>query len=235
MNERAKLKSILSIQTALWAAMALALLGSLRHVAATFASIDGNSLWGWGQAIAVDVGLVALALGITQYRRLKRKTWLLWFGVAVFTIISVYANACYGIQHDWQLPDTVLTTAPFLAQVPDWLLAIKVLVLAAPLPILVLYLAEIIGGDVSHAIKEAERADERDKNRQIRELRQQMADMQAQLSSKELTLTDKLRQWLDEHEGGAGWTQQQIADEVGCARSLVGQVMGDRKGLRIAK
>lgn len=230
-----RLRRLISIQTMLWAAMGLALLGSLRHVAWTFASIDGNALWGWAQAIAIDAGLVAIALGITQYRRLKRDTRLLWVGVFVFTVISVYANACYGIQHDWQLPDTVLATAPFLAQVPDWLLAVKVLVLAAPLPILALYLAEIVGSDVSHQLREAQRAEERDKNREIRELRQQlaeaqrrMADMEAQAAAREASPRERFEQWLAENAPEA-YTQQQIADMFGVSRQTVGEWLRKRE------
>lgn len=232
---------MISIQTMLWTAMALALLGSLRHVAWTFASIDGNVAWGWAQAIAIDAGLVAIALGITQYRRLKRDTRLLWLGVVVFTAISVYANACYGVEHDWQLPDRVLASAPILAQVPDWLRAVKVLVLAAPLPLLVLYLAEIVGSDVSHQLREAQRAEERDKARETRELRQQLVaseqrirELEQRLNERELLPRERFEQWLTENSP-EDYTQAQLAEMFGVSRQAVGEWLRRRARLEVVK
>ena len=62
-------KNFFSISTLLWLALVLALAGSLRHVAHTFTSIDDNTVWGLIQAVAIDTGLFALALGITQRSR----------------------------------------------------------------------------------------------------------------------------------------------------------------------
>ena len=61
---RNELRKLTPVQVFLWIALVLALAGSLRHVAHTFASIDSNSTWGWIQAVAVDIGLFALALAI---------------------------------------------------------------------------------------------------------------------------------------------------------------------------
>jgi len=129
----------------LWLALLLALAGSLYHVAATFASVDGGQRLGWLQAVAIDVGLFALAFAITQRKRAKRPAKLLWLGVVVFSVISIYANLAYALQS---------VGDPFYARVA----ALRPYVLAAALPILVLYLAEIVGDDTSHAIKQAERA-----------------------------------------------------------------------------
>lgn len=242
MTKSPDIKRFFSVHALLWLAMALALLGSLRHVAATFASIDGNIWWGWGQALAVDAGLVALALAISQRRRAKRDTTVLWVGVGVFSAVSVYANLSYGLTHIVEIPPIALASLPLLADIPGYIVAAKPYIMAAPLPLLALYLAEIVGSDVSHAIKEAERAENKDKSMEIKELKRQLSDAQEAIESlrastagRDMTLTDRLRQWLDNHDGGSGWTQEQIAQEIGCARSLVGQVLAERKGLRIAK
>lgn len=138
-------KNFFSISTLLWLALALALAGSLRHVAHTFTSIDDNATWGLVQAVAIDTGLFALALGITQRRRLNRPSRWLWAGVVLFTGISVYANLAYGL-------------AFTLDSLPVWVTSSKPYVLAGALPLLVLYLAEIVGSDLSYAVKVAEQA-----------------------------------------------------------------------------
>ena len=138
------IKERLNVQTLLWLALALALAGSLRHVAHTFTSIDGDNVWGLVQAVAIDAGLFALALGITQRRRVNRPSRWLWAGVAIFTGISVYANLAYGLTFT-------------LDALPGWVTDSKPYVLAGALPILVLYLAEIVGSDLSYAVKEAQK------------------------------------------------------------------------------
>lgn len=133
----------LNIQTLLWVALILALAGSLRHVAHVFSSIDGSINWGWVQALAVDVGLLALALGIMQRRRTKTTTWPLWLGVLLFSFISIYANLSYGLE--------------FSGAMPQWVISVKPYIMAATLPVLVLYLSEIVGSDFNQALRTAER------------------------------------------------------------------------------
>ena len=139
-----KTKNLFNIQSLLWLALVLALAGSLRHVAHTFTSIDGDKAWGLIQAVAIDVGLFALALGITQRRRVNRPARWLWVGVVIFTGISVYANLAYGLTFT-------------LDTLPVWVIVSKPYVLAGALPILVLYLAEIVGSDLSYAVQAAEK------------------------------------------------------------------------------
>ena len=93
-------KKLFSIQSLLWLALVLALVGSLRHVAWGFASLESGDLAaGYVQAIAVDLGSLALALGIQQRKRQKRATWVLWAGVAMFSAVSTYANLLHGLTH----------------------------------------------------------------------------------------------------------------------------------------
>lgn len=53
-----------TVQNLLWLALTLALLGSLRHLAEMFASIDGNHIYGYLSAIAVDAGLFSLSYSL---------------------------------------------------------------------------------------------------------------------------------------------------------------------------
>lgn len=148
------MKRFINIQSLLWLALGLALAGSLRHVAHVFYTIDKNIGWGWVQAVAVDSGLLAIALGIMQRRRMGRSVWPLWLGIAMFSVISVYANLAYGLE--------------FSAVVPGWIQSSKPYVMAATLPILVLYLAEIVGSDSNHQYTEAERARKIEERKQSR-------------------------------------------------------------------
>lgn len=135
---------IFNTQTLLWFSLVLALSGSLRHVAAMFAAIDGNTAFGWLQALAIDAGLFALAYGIKSRKVAKRTTKPLWFGVILFSAISIYGNLAYGL----------LATS---GNLPGWILASRPYVLAASLPVLVLYLAELLSDDRQHAAQVAEK------------------------------------------------------------------------------
>ena len=68
----------------------------------------------------------------------------LWFGVGVFTGISVYGNLAYGL---------FASSGNF----PSWVVATKPFILAGSLPILVLFLSELLSDDRQHAAKEAEK------------------------------------------------------------------------------
>jgi hypothetical protein len=135
---------IFDVQNLLWLALALALAGSLKHLAAIFANVDGNISMGWLQAVAIDAGLFALAYSIRLRKVAKRSTKILWFGVAMFTTISIYGNLSYGL----------LATGGSL---PGWIVATKPYILAGSLPILVLFLSELLSDDRQHAAKEAEK------------------------------------------------------------------------------
>jgi MFS family permease len=132
----------------LWLALLLALVGSLRHVAWGFATLErGDAIAGYVQAIAVDIGLFAIALGIQQRRRQRRSTLVLWVGALGFAAISTYANLLHGLawQTDIGLPEW------------RWLVALRPFLLSGVLPILVLYLTEIAGDDANYAMREAEK------------------------------------------------------------------------------
>lgn len=140
------------IQFAMWTALVLALLGSLQHVAWGFASLeDGNVYLGYVQAVAVDVGLFALTFGIQQRKRQKRSTRVLWFGVIVFGGISFYANLLHGLVYASDLGLSGL----------NWLVSARPVLLSAALPLLVLYLSEVVSEDVQHAAKVADRKNKR--------------------------------------------------------------------------
>lgn len=140
---------VTNIQALLWLALALALAGSLKHLAAIFASVDGNIWFGWLQAVAVDVGLFALAYSIKVRKSARRTTRPLWAGVLLFTGISVYGNLAYGVL---SIEGTLW----------PWLEWPRPFVLAGTLPILVLFLAELISDDRQHAEAQAKRAAKRE-------------------------------------------------------------------------
>ncbi len=131
------------VQYLLWLALVLALTGSLKHLAAIFASVDGDTFMGWLQAVAVDAGLFALAYSIRVRKAAKRSVRPLWFGVSLFTGISIYGNLSYGLLAGGSLPGWMVTTKPYI--------------LAGSLPVLVLFLSELLSDDRQHAHAQAEK------------------------------------------------------------------------------
>ena len=118
----------------LWAALLLALFGTLGNAAWTFSTVDSDNLFnGYIKAIAVDVGMIALAAHIQQRKRIGQHTWPVWVGAFAFAGVSIYANYLHGVAH------TTPLNAPGAEFRPQ--------VLAAILPLILLYLVEI----VSHA------------------------------------------------------------------------------------
>lgn len=134
----------------LWAAMVCALLASWSHVVAAFARFEHGGPPAWLArvgplaavlaAVALDLGLIALAWGIGQRRRLGRPAGDLWAAVAVFGALSAFANAGHAL--DVALGETPVTWAAIVA-LDGWTLA-SVIGLAAALPLLALWLARVV-------------------------------------------------------------------------------------------
>lgn len=115
----------------LWTALVLALVGTLKHTAWAFATLEnGDMLSGYIQAAALDVGLVALAIGIQTRKRTQQRARWLWIGAGCFCSISVYANFLHGYAHQSALS----------APLAEWRPAL----LAAVLPLMLFYLVEIV-------------------------------------------------------------------------------------------
>lgn len=118
------------INTTLWLAYLLALAASLGHVAATFNRFErpDAQYGGWLAAVAVDLGLAALAYAIQQRKRARRSVRSLWAGVMIFAAISGYANVLHAL--------SVSPATPFAA-----------IAFSATLPGLVVLLGEIVSSD----------------------------------------------------------------------------------------
>ncbi len=131
----------------LWAAFLLAMSASVGHVAWAFGELEfeGSRWAGWLAAIAVDAGLAAIAYSIQQRKRAKRPTWPLWIGVAIFSLISAFAN----LLHALAARSGAVTVATFSAVDP--LVLFQAVALSASLPVLVLYLGEIVSSDDAQA------------------------------------------------------------------------------------
>lgn len=133
----------------LWVAMAAVLGASWAHVARVFGTLEESGppafLASLGPATAVlaalglDLGLISLAWAIGQRRRLGRAAGDLWAAVGVFAALSAFANADAAL-------GVVLGAAPTWAAVAaldGWTLA-RVVLLAAALPALALWLSRVV-------------------------------------------------------------------------------------------
>lgn len=153
------------LSLALWAAYLLALGSSISHVAWTFNTLEqpGHEWAGWLAALAVDCGLAALAYAIQQRKRAGRNTRGLWAGVLAFAAISAYANALHALN----LSSDVFTAV----------------VLSSVLPLMVVYLGEVVSSDDNAALERAERERQRlERERQRAEVAEakRLAEAEAQ-------------------------------------------------------
>lgn len=142
---------ILNIQTLLYLALVLALVSSLSHVAFAFATTNGHN-WteAYLSAVAIDVGLLALAAGINRRKAQRRGTIVLWVGVLMFSLISVYANWLAGIVH-------VVPIQASVTGISAWLVSLRPILLSSVLPVLVIYLSEVSTDNHEYQAKLAER------------------------------------------------------------------------------
>lgn len=198
--------NLLNVQSLLWLALVLALAGSLRHLAEMFASIDGNLLYGYLSAIAVDAGLFSLSYSLKLRKGEQRGTAILWLGIILFTAISVYGNFSYGLTAIGQ-------------PLPGWMVASKPIVLAASLPILVLYLAELVSDNRQHAARQAQQsADGNPLTSGNPAGTNSLAEINA---GKIATKAERKRQLLALHQQDPQRTISEFAKQLGVSRGTV--------------
>jgi len=135
------------LSTALLVVVTLFVLaGSVHHVAYTFSTLEGgNLIWGYVQALGIDLGILGLAYGIQLRKRQGRPTLPLWSVLILVTFISAYANYLYGIMHQQPLQ----TTSAF----DQMVVFLRPFLLSVTLPIIMFALIEIIGEDRNYALK----------------------------------------------------------------------------------
>ena len=138
----------------LWAAYLLTLAASMGHVAWAFGTLEfeGSAWVGWLAALAVDAGLAALAYGVQQRKRARRSARDLWAGVLLFAGISAFANLLHAMT---AVTGFTVTLATF--GTVDALALAKAVILSASLPLLVVYLGEVVSSDDAQAAEQADR------------------------------------------------------------------------------
>lgn len=155
----------------LWLAYFLALFASVTHVAWAFSLLEepGWEIVGWFAAVAIDVGLAALAYGIQQRKRAGRRARDLWAGVVFFAFISAFANVLHAVAIEtgktvvWETFNTL-----------DPLTFLRAIFFSASLPALVIYLSEIVSAD--DARKAQATIDEMEKARKTTERSERRAE-----------------------------------------------------------
>lgn len=145
------MKSKINSLTFLRFALIFVLIGSLRHVAWGFSTLENSGswslFWGYFQAVAIDLVVIALAYGIEQRKKASLPTGWYWVGIVGFVLVSTYANLLYGLvfsvdvqqSRDW----------PRLSL---WMVYLKPFVLSGVLPIMLVYISHITAGSQASAI-----------------------------------------------------------------------------------
>lgn len=200
-----RLNRLWSLNSLLYLALLLALLSSLRHVAFAFGTVNGGHWFeSYLSAVAIDVGLLALAAGINQRKAQRRGARWLWAGVGFFSVISVYANWLAGLAH-----------VEDIAGADNWLVTLRPVLLSAVLPVLVIYLSEIVSGNHAADVAQGEREAKRRQNQDTgRRERLQSDDTVTRAGDARVTAIDTRRAAVLARLQ-AGETQEDIAQAVG--------------------
>lgn len=141
-------------QTFLRFCLIFVLVASLRHVAYAFSTLESNTgkcvvllffeaancslFWGYFQAIAIDLVIVALAYGIRARTEAGRDVIWYWVGVVAFTLVSTYANLLYGLVFSGKVPASV--DWPWLSRM---MVYAKPFLLSGVLPLMLIYISHI--------------------------------------------------------------------------------------------
>ncbi len=127
------------IRILLWAALVLALAGTIANTTWAFSTVNGGGPLGYAlgglQAFAADLGLVALAATLAARRANGERARWLWAGVGVFVAVSIYASYLHSYAQAVSIDAPLAEARPIL--------------LGVFLPLMLFCLVEVI----SHARK----------------------------------------------------------------------------------
>lgn len=207
---------ILSIQALLYVALVLALLSSLKHVAFAFSTVNGNDwIEAYLSAIAIDVGLLALAAGINRRKSQRRNTTMLWLGVALFSLISVYANWLAGVVHISQLGASVSGLAAFLAD-------LRPILLSSVLPLLVIYLSEVATDNEEYAQQQEAKAQKRSARQRVAKEIAPAGDKLGEVNQQRVaTKRQKVAQLVGLLEATPDATNNELANQLQVSESTI--------------
>lgn len=122
------------------------LMGSVSHLAYTFASLEvkqNDGSYGyvsWILAIGIESGMLAIAFGFTERRRRKEGTTDLLLYLFFFGLINFYANTYYAISTYTDVRNLKMKDVEGL----DALIRITIGFLSSSLPLLVIALTELL-------------------------------------------------------------------------------------------
>lgn len=150
------------IRLLLWILMLLMLLASMRHVAWLFATIEGmNRASGWLGAVGFDFGVFLLTLIAHKHREGSAQRRFIRAGIYVNAVLSAIANVMYGVEHQVEL-----------VRVGGWMWQLIPYVFALALPIMVVFLAEVLArGEEAEA-----KAYEREQRQQAKQTARNLPD-----------------------------------------------------------
>jgi hypothetical protein len=132
------MKKVFSLIGLMYFTLICCLVACLAHTSFAFGSVNGgNMVEAYISAIAIDLGLLVLSASIMKWKRENRKTWPLWIGVFLFSAVSAYANWLSGVVH--VTPLNVNTN-----DVGQFMIGIRPFALSGILPILVIYMSEVL-------------------------------------------------------------------------------------------
>lgn len=174
------------LSIAFWIAFSMALAASLEHIAWTFGTVERYPILGWLSAAAVDIGLATLAYSVQTRKKAHRPTLVLWLGLAGFAIISGLANFYHALSVEGSVVDAFAIG--------------KAAVLSGTLPLMVLYLAEIISSDDATEAERLRKQAEREERKALAE--QERSALKCSTCGKEYTTINALHAHQRIHANG---------------------------------
>ena len=135
------------IRLLLWLLMLLSLIASMRHVAWLFSTIElMDYVGGWIAAVGFDFGIFLLTLIAHKYKEGSPQRRFIRAGIYTNAVLSAIANVMYGVEHQVELSRV---TGLMWQMIPY--------IFALALPIMVVFLAEVLSREEENETKAFER------------------------------------------------------------------------------
>lgn len=156
------MKNIFSLLGLMYFTLICCLYACLSHTAFAFSTVNGGNLVeAYISAISIDLGLLVLSAAIMKWKKENRKTWGLWIGVFLFCSVSAYSNWLSAVAK-------IASIQANTNAVGEFMIGIRPFALSGILPILVIYMSEVLANYYQVTAKREENRTKRAINKEAR-------------------------------------------------------------------
>ncbi len=212
------------LRLGLWTLMLISLIASMRHVAWLYSTLElGSETAGWISAFSFDASVFLLTLIGVKYKQGTAQRRFIRVGIYTNAVISILANIMHGVEHQQELE----RVKGFLWQIIPYVFSFAV-------PLMVVFLAEVLSrqeSELEAEVRKQQKKEAKTGQNSGRTTGRELTETE-RASGRELAKTGRLTKTermekVAEAVAEGKRSRNEIAEYTGVPKSSVGDVLNE--------